>query len=163
LGGNTPPDLHWALVLLITFITSGLFYTIWSFIQANWIKTIDPASKAIRDLVIAILLPIVGAIGAMIAIGMAAVTSGGFDHLSWAEMGGIATAGVALCAFVLIGFVFHLKAFFGMRDSLERHYNSTEPIQLRLSGVMTFFFNVLYFQYHMSRISDWKRTGILRP
>jgi hypothetical protein len=44
-----------------------------------------------------------------------------------------------------------------------RYYNSTEPINLRLSAVMTFFFNTLYFQYHMSRIADWKRTGYLRP
>ena len=38
-----------------------------------------------------------------------------------------------------------------------------EPINLRLSGVMTFFFNILYFQYHFTRIAEWKRTGMLSP
>ena len=41
------------------------------------------------------------------------------------------------------------------------YYNSVEPINLRLSGVMTFFFNILYLQYHMTRIARWKQTGIL--
>jgi hypothetical protein len=26
---------------------------------------------------------------------------------------------------------------------------------------MTFFFNILYLQYHMSRIAKWKQTGVL--
>jgi hypothetical protein len=50
-----------------------------------------------------------------------------------------------------------------MRQSLVTYYNMTEPIGLRLSGVMTFFFSTLYFQHHFSRIGDWKRTGILTP
>ncbi len=43
------------------------------------------------------------------------------------------------------------------------YYNTVEPIGLRLSGVMTFFFNVFYFQHHMSRIVLWKLTGYLSP
>jgi hypothetical protein len=41
------------------------------------------------------------------------------------------------------------------------YFNTVEPIALRLSGVMTFFFGILYLQYHMTRIADWKRTGVL--
>ena len=55
-----------------------------------------------------------------------------------------------------------LAAIFGMRSSLVRYYNSVEPIGLRLSGVMTFFFSILYLQYHLSRIAAWKTTGVLR-
>jgi len=54
-------------------------------------------------------------------------------------------------------------AIFKMRTSMESYYNSVEPIGLKLSGVMTFFFNVLYFQHHFSRISRWKQTGFLDP
>jgi len=54
-----------------------------------------------------------------------------------------------------------LMAVFGMRKSIVRYYNTVEPIQLQLSGVMTFFFSVLYFQYHFSRIVQWKKTGRL--
>jgi hypothetical protein len=41
------------------------------------------------------------------------------------------------------------------------YYNSVEPINLQLSGAMTFFFGIFYLQYHMSRIARWKRTGVL--
>ena len=50
-----------------------------------------------------------------------------------------------------------LFARFTMRNELERYYNTVEPIGLRLSGVMTFFFGGLYFQYHLNRINDIKR------
>ena len=59
---------------------------------------------------------------------------------------------------IVMGFVM----VFGVRKSMVTYYNSVEPIGLRLSGIMTFFFNFLYFQYHFSRIANWKRTGILR-
>jgi len=38
-----------------------------------------------------------------------------------------------------------------MKSSIEEHYNTAEPIGLELNGVMTFFFNVLYFQYHFTK------------
>jgi hypothetical protein len=56
-----------------------------------------------------------------------------------------------------------IVAQFKMRRSLLTYYNTVEPIQLRLSGLMTFFFNILYFQYHFRRIREWKLTGRLRP
>jgi len=59
--------------------------------------------------------------------------------------------------------VFFLVAVFQMRKSLVNYYNVVEPIGLRLSGSMTFFFHILYLQYHFSRIADWKQTGYLRP
>jgi hypothetical protein len=53
-----------------------------------------------------------------------------------------------------------IMAWFNMRASLLHYYNVVEPYGLRLSGVMTFFFNMLYFQYHLSKIAQWKKTGI---
>jgi hypothetical protein len=61
---------------------------------------------------------------------------------------------VSLIAFVLAEF-----AFFDMRRSMEEHFNGPEPIGLSLSGVMTFFFGYLYFQYHFSRINEIKRAA----
>jgi len=58
--------------------------------------------------------------------------------------------------------VMGLVMVFGMRKSMVTYYNSVEPIGLQLSGIMTFFFTLIYFQYHFSRIANWKRTGILR-
>ena len=61
----------------------------------------------------------------------------------------------------LVSAVVWLVAIFGMRGSLVRYYNSVEPMGLKLSGAMTFFFNILYLQYHLSRIANWKKTGVL--
>jgi hypothetical protein len=41
---------------------------------------------------------------------------------------------------------------FKLRTSLERHYNTDEPMGLALGGVMTFFFGCIYFQYHLNDI-----------
>jgi len=63
----------------------------------------------------------------------------------------------------LVSTIFFLVAVFQMRRSLLNHYNVAEPVGLRLSAAMTFFFNILYFQHHFSRIAKWKQTGFLEP
>jgi len=50
---------------------------------------------------------------------------------------------------------------FSMRSSLLYHYNAAENIGLNLDQILTFFFHVIYFQYHFSRIARWKHTGVL--
>jgi hypothetical protein len=62
-----------------------------------------------------------------------------------------------------VGDVLVLVAAFNMRRSIEAHYNSAEPIGLKLSGGMTFFFNFLYFQYHFSRIVKMKKAASAVP
>jgi hypothetical protein len=64
----------------------------------------------------------------------------------------IASAASAIC---------YWAGVFSIRRSMLTYYNTIEPIQLSLSGVMTFFFGIYYLQYHMSRIARWKSTGIL--
>ena len=63
---------------------------------------------------------------------------------------------------MLAGLVCYTVARFRIRKILFTHYNSVEPIGLRLSDVMTFFFGTMYFQYHLSRIAQWKKTGYLQ-
>jgi hypothetical protein len=63
--------------------------------------------------------------------------------------------------FVMIIAGMAISAFFRMRRGLLDYYNSEEPIQLKLSGVMTFFFSIYYLQYHLRRIATWKKTGQL--
>lgn len=63
----------------------------------------------------------------------------------------------------VLGIVFVIVGVFKMRDAIQEYYNTVEPINLRLSSAMTFFFAVLYFQYHFSRIAQWKKTGFLQP
>ena len=160
-----PPDLHWALVLVIAMVT-GIFGWIWMFIQAGYVKKIDPTSRARLFLIfglVAILAQFVATI--VMAAGMAVAGAAAADSPERA-LGGVmagAMAGIFLVAILaLAAVIFMLSAVFGMRRSLVTYFNTVEPIGLRLSGVMTFFFNFLYFQYHLSRIAEWKKTGTLR-
>jgi hypothetical protein len=73
----------------------------------------------------------------------------------------IAMAAGVLWLGMIAGGVCGLIGMFNMRRSIENYYNTVEPIGLKLSGVMTFFFNIVYFQYHFSRIAAWKTTGRL--
>jgi hypothetical protein len=50
---------------------------------------------------------------------------------------------------------------FKIRDAMEEYYNTVEDISLSMSGVMIFFFGVIYIQYHINRIARWKKTGVL--
>ena len=141
-----PPQMHWAVVLILSWITFGLAGLIWAFKQAGFVKKIDPSSKATMML----------------------VASLGFMALQvvfYVMMMKSPSSAAGLSAFVMLLnvaiVVVMLMAVFGMRKSIVRYYNTVEPIQLQLSGVMTFFFSVLYFQYHFSRIVQWKKTGRL--
>src|SRR5262249_19811701 len=46
-AGPVPPDFHWALVLLISFFTCGLFGWAWLIVEAAWIRKIKPASRGL--------------------------------------------------------------------------------------------------------------------
>jgi len=60
------------------------------------------------------------------------------------------------------GLVMLIMGHFKLKASIEAHFNTSEPVNLRLSGVMTFFFNIIYFQYHFNKIYNWRRTGIMQ-
>lgn len=137
-----PPKLHWALVLLFGIFSFGIFYLVWLFIQASWVRKIDSRSNAVMYLIAYILLAFTG--GAM----------GAIDYAVIQVFGGLAQ---------LAGVVFFCLAYYSMRESMTEYYNNIEPINLKISGVMTFFFTTFYLQHHMTRIAEWKMTGFLRP
>jgi hypothetical protein len=139
-----PPRMHWGLVLLLTVVTFGIFYVVWMFVQATWVRRIDPRSNAITLMIVYVVLVIAG---------QAMAESNPEDP----------TLVIGGALLILAGWVASFYAFFSMRRSMLDHFNQREPIGLRLSTAMTFFFNVLYFQHHMSRIARWKITGALSP
>ncbi len=141
--GPLPPGLHWAIVLLLAFVTCGLFSIVWLFIQANFVKQIRPQSNAM-------MLYILG-----LAVNFCA---GLIVPFTMRSMG----FGPLLPIFYLGGLVLIIMGHFQMKAAIEEYYNTVEPINLRLSGVMVFFFNVFYFQYHFTRIREWKLTGVWR-
>ena len=141
-----PPNLHWALVLLITFLTCGLFSMIWLVVEGLWLKKVKPDTKAVTYLTITVSIYILIFVSA-IAQGVAAGASG---HKQPGLQG-------IILLLELGHFVLYLFSVFTMRSDIEEHFNAAEPIGLNLSGVMTFFFAVFYFQYHFTRINEMKQ------
>jgi hypothetical protein len=136
-----PPNLHWGLLLLFSVLTCALFYYAWAIVQASWMKRIEPASKALFYY-----------IGGVFCIAVYLVMA---FRPEIADSYGI--------IFRLGGSVLMIAGAFSLRASLEEHYNSAEPLGLTLSGIMTFFFPTIYFQYHFNRINQIKRSSLLPP
>jgi hypothetical protein len=141
-----PPDFHWALVLLIGVFTCGLFNHAWLIVEAAFVRKLKSESKGLLFMILAIATLLVGG---FVNGGMTAINRGQPN-----PFGPLLT---------IAGVVLYLVGVFQMKSDLEDYYNSTEPINLQLSGVMVFFFNVYYFQHHFSRIAQWKKTGVLTP
>jgi hypothetical protein len=142
-----PPNLHWAAVLAIGIFTCGLFVIVWYFVQAAWMRKVNPRSNAIYFYAGYAVLAYGGG---LTRVALMAASS---FHNPYLWLG----IPVSLLSWVLVEF-----AFFDMRRSMEEHFNGPEPIGLSLSGVMTFFFGGLYFQYHMTRINELKRMARFR-
>lgn len=142
-----PPNLHWALVLLIGIFTCGLFIMVWDFVQAVWMRKVNPRSNALF-FYIAYLVVSFG--GSFLRVGLMAAS--GF-HSRYLGFG----VPIWLLSVLLVEL-----AFFDIRRSMEEHFNGPEPIGLSLNPVMTFFFGPFYFQYHMSRINELKRIARYR-
>lgn len=139
-----PPNLHWALELLLGILTCGLFVVVWNLVLAVWAKRIEPMSQALMYYIIATVLIVLnfgGSFGVFVAM---AHHQHPHQHIAGSLIG-------------LASWVVRLIARFVLRDTLEQHYNSAEPIGLRLSAVMTFFFGGLYFQYKLNEINEMKQ------
>ena len=129
----SPPGLNWVIVLVLEVITCGLFGIVWLIVQAIWVRKVEPESKAIIFLCIGFVMSFVS--------GMIRTNQDMKDFGLVANLAGIVITYVGI---------------FSMKGSIEDHYNSAEPIGLRLSGVMTFFFSAVYFQYHFNEIAKVK-------
>src|SRR2546423_537329 len=76
---------------------------------------------------------------------------------------GQATVADTEFVFLVLLLTVSYSALSRIRRALLAHYTLAQPIYLRLSASMTFFFGVFYLQHHFSRIAQWKRTGYLQP
>jgi len=123
----SPPSLHWAIVVVLGIVTVGIFWIIWLFIQAAWIRKVVPESKAIFFL-LAYVVCIFAAVGLERSGGGALIQLGG----------------MVVC----------IVGIFKMRSDIEEYYSTLNPVGISLSGVMTFFFNAAYFQYHLPEVRE---------
>lgn len=133
---SLPPNLHWALVLLLNAITFGLFSVPWGFVLASWAKKLEPATKAFM---------MIWLYTAVLALNIV-----------------LSTARSPLAKFMgLASVVCYVIGMFQVKSAMEEYFNSTENIGLKLSGPMTFFFNIVYLQYHVNAIAKHRAGGSL--
>jgi hypothetical protein len=140
-----PPNLHWGLELLLGFLTCRVFVFVWNIVIASWAKRVEPASNALMYYIVATVLTVLqygGSWGIVISI---------MQHRQPHQ--GVVGGLVGLAALIA-----RLIARFSLRDTLEQHFNSVEPMGLRLSAVMTFFFGGIYFQYKLNEINQLKQA-----
>lgn len=143
-----PPSLHWGLLILLGVLTCGIFGWVWAFIEAAWVKKVQPESKALLYYGISV--------GLFALMFIAAFTEGASGRAG-------AGTGPLFILGRLGGGIMWLVAAFNMRSSIEDHYNRAEPIGLSLNGVMTFFFSIYYFQYHFTKINEMKQRQMGYP
>jgi hypothetical protein len=148
------PNLSWGLVLLFAFFTCTLFMWVWNLVLASWMKRVQPNSKAVFYYATATVLVFLQII---IGSHTRAVFQPGVHW--WITY---YTAHPLRNILGLAVWIVRLIARFVMRADLEQHFNGPEPVGLALSGVMTFFFGGLYFQYHLNRINELKRMARYR-
>jgi hypothetical protein len=141
---SLPPNLHWGWLLLISALTRSYFNFIWRLIQANWARKLSGKNT---PLVLTAMYP-AGMISGFIAI----VAGRTQDTSALAAIGGVLFIGGAICM---------IAGTFSIRNAMEHYYNSVENIGLSMGGGLTFFFGLLYIQYHINRIARWKKTGVL--
>jgi uncharacterized membrane protein len=123
-------------VLALSILTLSLFGIIWMAVQVYWVKRATKNGKPFAwALAYVIFLPLVFVV---------AVTVGALS-----AMGKIGAAGVNPNASVelgsrLVSIVLYLVTAYTLKGALE-----AQPIDIPLTGVMTFFFAPIYFQYHL--------------
>jgi hypothetical protein len=134
-----PLNLHWSIVLILFLLGGQLFIPLWALVQANWAWKLSGKKK---PLVLVAMYPT-----GLFALFLTAVL---YPDAAW--LGAL---------FFLAGVIAYIVGLFSIKLAMEEYYNSTENIGLQLSGVMTFFFNVTYFQYHINNLARRKRMGLL--
>jgi hypothetical protein len=124
------PQLHWAIVLILTCVTGGLFGAIWLIVQASWVRKLRRSD-------VAFWLAVANAV--VVGIGAA-------DELIVRMKWHTALTGDNFADLTL---VLWIAAVYTLRYELER-----PPIEMSLSYWLPFLLGPVYFQY---RLADYAR------
>jgi hypothetical protein len=131
---SKPPSLHWAIVLVLSIATSGLFAWLWMFRQARFARKIDPSNNAPLQLAAGFALALFSIL--LNVVNTITVARGG-------ESTNFGVTGTVMYFFTLFMLI---SAYLEIRKTLTSHYG------IQMSTVLTVIFNVYYVQYHLSRI-----------
>ncbi len=141
------PNLNWGIYLLLALVTCTLFSKVFTVIQAAWLKRVQPNSNALvfyAGLYALWILSFFVDLGRSLSL----IAHHGFPYTS---------PGRSLLT--LLYFILLIVTRFVTSNSLEEHFNSREPVGLKLNPVMVFFFGGVYFQYHLNRINAIKQAA----
>ena len=138
---SLPPNLHWGLLLVLSLLTQNLLSIVWYFVMAAWGRRLNGSAKPLY-------LSSAGLASLLLGLAIASQTG--------PEGAGAIFSGLGFLVFGIC----NLVASFQVRDAIEDYYNSTENIGLKLSVLLTFFLNVIYFQYHVNKLTKYRRTGV---
>lgn len=144
-----PPSLHWGWVFLFSVLTLGIFAIVWPFIQASWVRKIDPRSSALPML----WLSLGGTVVSFFLI-PAWTAAGDATPLTPTERFG--------WLLQLASWALFYGAYFAMSASIRRHMASYR-LPLRIGGITLFFFNMLYLQGQLTWLARWQQTGRTQP
>ncbi len=144
-----PPALHWGWVFLFSVLTFGLFTLIWPFVQANWVRKIDPQSSAKSLLWVALACSILGYV----------LTGTETSHEIGAPMSTQMRLGMLL---QLVHVVLYLIAYFAMAASIRREM-AAYRVPVRIGAITLFFLNLLYLQGQLRWLAHWQQTGRTQP
>ena len=141
-----PPRLHWGIVFALSVVTIGLFGMVWMVVQANWVKKVTGNGRAFWwCLAYLISFPLLF----VAAVAMGAVL-GLMHQVELAHQ----LSGTISLVVRLVMFVLYIGGAFTLKGELEER-----PIDIPLSGVMTFLFAPTYFQYHLFDYSVEGKIG----
>lgn len=136
-----PPNLPWWVLLILVIVTREFFVFVWAIVLANWARKISGKNNL---LVLAAMYPVAAFVGGYL-MGLSKLQ----DNNSFLMTGG--------ALLVIAAVIVYFPMIYGIRSEMETYYNRVEKIGLSLSGVMVFFFGVIYLQYHVNSISKIKR------
>jgi hypothetical protein len=126
-----PPRLHWAIVLVLSIVTLGLFMDIWLLVQAWWVRKHDRSSRALTVYVWSIVLSLLG------------------EVLMKFDVPSPVTAGL-----FIVGLVLALVSTFAVRDFLAAYIRSITGKPAYLGSFLTLILGPIYLQYHMNRLAE---------
>ena len=168
-GIPAPPALDWWLVLIFAAITCGLFGLIWLFLQARWLKKLEPSSNTILFLALYVGTSV---LVFPLAIGNVLFSSGIGEPSDTA-------AGLLGMLYLLLGvasLIIALVSIFSLKSGLESVSSPWGSLRIELGPgfavvvVISCFISLLFviapvwIQFQLDRIREWQsRTHLGNP
>lgn len=161
-----PPSMDWWLVLILSVVTCTLFGFIWTFIQARWVKKLDPSSRATLYLLLSLLfipIVVVVVVGGGVLSALTGIDGGGGGEEAFGILFMLVSIVLGIGASIAI-----IACFVSMSQSLTAVTATWGAARMDLGGtflavvVVGWFLNLLfavapvYLQYQFDRVRQFQ-------